>query len=323
MDKILGDAYKKGFQFISDRDARTAGGLHPTAHLWDNGKSPVDELDNVMKVRAKALTMFGENNIRPGEPMAFLEDVLVPVYLYHRYQVEAVTKLVGGMYYSYALRGDGQVITQSLSKDEQLKALLAVVGTLDPSVLVLPERILQLIPPRPSNYDYTRELFKKRTGLAFDALSPAETAADLPLSFLFNSERINRMVEYQVQNGGLGLDEMIAVLVNATWKAGRKKRMEGLIQLQTEQLLLTYLLAASANESNSFITRSVLQKALNDLKIFIESKKRVATDGLYSGHLLLALERMKKPENAKPTLHAAIPPGAPIGCGSDDPESQE
>src|SRR4029077_8247726 len=98
--------------------------------------------------------MWEKKNIGRGEPMAFLEDVLVPVYLYHRYQVEAVTKLVGGMYYSYALRGDGQVITQSLSKEEQLKALNAVIGTLDPSVLVLPERILQLIPPRPSNYDY-------------------------------------------------------------------------------------------------------------------------------------------------------------------------
>ena len=119
----MSDAYKNGYQFISDRDARAAGGLHPTAHLWDNGKSPVDELNNVMKVRAKALSKFGENNIRTGMPMAFLEDVLVPVYLYHRYQVEAVTKLVGGMYYTYALRGDGQIITQSLSKDDQLKAL--------------------------------------------------------------------------------------------------------------------------------------------------------------------------------------------------------
>ena len=110
-------------------------------------------------------------------------------------------------------------------------------------------------------------------------LSPAETAADFPLSFLFNSERMNRMVEYQVQNGGLGLDEMIAVLLNATWKAGRKKGMEGLIQLQTEQLVLTYLLAASVNENNSFITQSVVQKALSDLKIFIENKKKTATDG--------------------------------------------
>ncbi|MGZ8525694.1 MAG: zinc-dependent metalloprotease [Chitinophagaceae bacterium] len=315
LDKILDDAFKKGYQFISDRDARAPGGLHPTAHLWDNSKSPVDELNNVMKVRAKALGRFGENNIRTGTPMAFLEDVLVPVYLYHRYQVEAATKIVGGMYYSYALRGDGQVITQPLSKEEQLKALNALIATIDPSALVLPERIIKLIPPRPSSYDYTKELFKKRTGLAFDALSPAETAADLPLSLLFNSERINRMVEYQVQNGGLGLDEMITALINASWKSSRKKGMEGLIQLQTEQVLLTYLLAASVNENNSFITQSVIQKALSDLKLFIEGKKKTAADSLYSGHLLLALERMKKPENAKPTIHAVMPPGAPIGCG--------
>jgi Met-zincin/Domain of unknown function (DUF5117) len=314
LNKILSDAFKKGFQFISDRDARPAGGLHPTAHLWDNGSSPVDELKTVMKVREKALSQFGEKDIRPGMPMAMLEDVLVPVYLYHRYQVEAVTKIVGGMYYTYALRGDGQTVTRALSKEEQLKALNAVIGTIDPSVLVLPERIVKLIPPRPSGYEYTKELFKKRTGLAFDALSPAETAADLPLSFLFNSERMNRMVEYEIQNGGLGLNEMTGALINATWKAPRRKGMEALIQLQTEQVLLTYLLAASVNDNNSFITRSVIQQSLSSLKDFIEAKKKTPADATYSGHLLLALERMKKPEDAKPTIHVTIPPGSPIGC---------
>jgi hypothetical protein len=314
LNKILTDAYKKGFQFISDRDARAVGGLHPTAHLWDNGKSPVEELKNLMKVRDKALSKFGENNIRQGMPMAMLEDVLVPVYLLHRYQVEAVTKIVGGMHYNYALRGDGQIVTQALSKEEQLKALNAIIETINPSVLVLPERITKLIPPRPAGYDYTRELFKKRTGLAFDALSPAETAADMPLSFLFNSERMNRMVEYQVQNGGLGLNEMIDVLLNATWKAPRQKGMEGLIQLQTEQILLTYLLAASIDDNNSFITKSVIQKSLADLKTFIEGKKKASIDAGYTGHLLLAIERMAAPDKAKPTIHAVIPPGAPIGC---------
>lgn len=317
LNKILSDAYSKGLQFISDRDARPAGGLHPTAHLWDNGTNPIDELKIAMKVREKALSQFGEKDIRPGTPMAFLEDALVPVYLYHRYQTEAVTKIVGGMNYKYALRGDGQMITQTISKEEQAKALDALIATIDPSVLVLPERITKLIPPRPGGYEYTKELFKKRTGLAFDALSPAETAADMPLSFLFNSERMNRMVEYQVQYGGLGLNEMIDKLINATWKATRKKGMKGLIQLQTEQVLLTYLLAASVNDDNSFITQSVIQKELNDLKVFIETKKKTSTDLTYTGHLLLALERMKSPEKAKPTIHAAIPPGAPIGCEED------
>lgn len=315
LDKLLSDGYKKGLQFISDRDARAPGGLHPNAHLWDNGKNPVEELNHVMKVRNKALSKFGENNIRPGTPMAFLEDALVPVYLFHRYQVEAVTKLVGGMDYRYSLRGDGQLITQPLSKAEQLAALQAVITTIDPSTLVLPERIVKLIPPRPAGYSNSRELFKKRGGMAFDALSPAETAADLPLAFLFNSDRLNRLAGNTAQANNLGLYEMVDVLVKATWKAPRRKGMEALVQQQTEQILLTYLLAASVNENNSFITRSVIQQSLAELKSFLETKKKTSTEPLYSGHLLLALERMKAPGDAKPTIHAAAPPGAPIGCG--------
>jgi Met-zincin/Domain of unknown function (DUF5117) len=318
LNKILSDAEKNGLQFISDRDARAAGGLHPQAHLWDNGNDAVAELKEMMKVRAKALLQFGEKNIRPGMPMAMLEDVLVPVYFYHRYQVEAVTKMVGGMYYTYALRGDGQTITKPLSKDEQRKALSAVIDCLDPQFLKLPGRIAQLIPPRPAGYDFSRELFRKRTGLAFDALSPAETAADLPLSFLFNSERLNRMAQYEMQNNGLGAGEMINILITKTWKAPRLTGMEKLIQLQTEQVLLTYLLAASINDNNSFIVKSNSQKALNDLKTFIEAQSKTATDETYKGHLLQALERMKKPENAKPTIHKEIPPGAPIGCDWDE-----
>ena len=118
-------------------------------------------------------------------PMAMLEDVLVPVYFYHRYQLEAVTKEVGGMSYTYTLRGDGRIATEPVSKQEQLKALLAVIDCIDPKWLLIPDKIAKLIPPRPAGYDFSRELFRKRTGLAFDVLSPAETAADLPLSFLF------------------------------------------------------------------------------------------------------------------------------------------
>lgn len=318
LNKILTDASKKGLRFISDQDARAAGGLHPQAHLWDNGSDAVTELKEVMKVRAKALAQFGEKNIRPGMPMAMLEDVLVPVYFYHRYQVEAVTKLVGGMEYNYALRGDGQVVTKALSKEEQLKALNAVIDCLEPKFLELPDPISKLIPPRPAGYDFTRELFKKRTGLAFDALSPAETAADLPFSFLFNPQRLSRMAIYEVQNQGLGVAEMINLLISKTWKAQALTGMQRLIQLQTQQVLLTYLLAASINDNNSFAVKATLQRILKDLKAFIEAQSKTTIDEVYKGHLLLALERMNKPENAKPTIHKEIPPGAPIGCDWED-----
>ncbi|MEO5592684.1 MAG: zinc-dependent metalloprotease [Chitinophagaceae bacterium] len=319
LNKVLTDAtLKKGLQFISDRDARPAGGLHPQAHLWDNGADAVTELKEIMKVRAVALNHFGEKNIRPGMPMAMLEDVLVPVYLLHRYQLEAVTKIVGGMYYTYALRGDGQTVTKALSKDEQLNALHAVIDCIDPKLLVLPSSITSLIPPRPAGYNFTKELFKKRTGLAFDALAPAETAADFPLSFLFNSERVSRMSQYEI-TGGLGVNEMIRLLIESTWKAERKTGMENLVQLQTEQILLTYLMSLSVNEAAGFGARAAAQKALADLKTFIEEQKKTVKDETYAGHLTLALERMKAPDKAKPAAqHKELPPGAPIGC--DDME---
>lgn len=317
LDKILTDAAKKGLTFISDRDARDPGGLHPNAHLWDNGKDPVSGLRDAMKVRAQALSDFGENSIRKATPMAMLEDVLVPVYLFHRYQLEAVTKVVGGMYYSYAVKGDGQIITKTVSKEEQQNALNAIVDCMDPKFLALPDNIVKLIPPRPAGYDYTRELFKRRTGLAFDPLAAAETAADMPLSFLFNTARLNRMSEYEAAYNGLGADEMISTLVSKTWKASRLKGMEGLIQEQNEQLLLTYLLSVSVNDNASFATKAQVLKAIDDIRNYATDQLKNA-DEASKGYLLLTLERIKSPEKAKPTLHVEIPPGSPIGCDMDD-----
>ena len=311
LDHIMDDASTRGLQFISDRDARAPGGPHPQAHLWDNGRDAATELKEVVKVREKALKQFGENSIRPGVPMAFLEDVLVPVYLYHRYQVEAACKVVGGQDYSYALNREHMKVTEPISKERQAAAMDVIMATLTPAFLEVPDRIVKLIPPRPAGYEFTRELFKKRTGLTFDPLAPAETAADLPLSFLFHPERTSRLS--QAPAGSYTLHDMIRRVEDGTWKAPRETGSRALIQQQTEQIVLTYMLAATVDETASFAARAVARKELDDLKTWIESKKKATTDESLSGHYALALERMKAPEKAKPTQHAAIPPGAPIG----------
>lgn len=313
LNKILTDAAKNGLTFISDRDARDPAGVHPTAHLWDAGKDPVTGLKEIMKVREKALSQFGENNITKGTPMAMIEDVLVPIYLFHRYQVEAVSKQVGGLNYSYALKGDGQLVTQPLTKQQQLNALNAVVDCMDPKFLALPERIIKLIPPRPAGYEYTRELFNKRTGQAFDPLAAAESAVDMPLSFLFNPSRLNRMVQYQVENNGLGIDEMINVLMNKTWRAPRLNGLEGLILQQNEQLLLTYLLGVSLNTDISFATNAAITKAIEDIKNNATGKLSTS-NSTTRGYLLLTLERIKNRLEGKPFVPEQLPPGSPIGC---------
>ncbi len=317
LNSILTNAFKSGLRYLTDEDARPAGSVSPYAHLWDNGSDVIDGLKQVMKVRAKALAQFGENDIPEGTSMAMLEDVLVPVYFYHRYQLEAVTKLIGGLDYNYALRGDGQFASKPVSKEEQMKALDIITDCLDPKFLMLPPEIVALIPPRPQGYIHSDELFTKRTGAAFDALSPAETAADFPLSFLFNDQRLSRMEQYAV-NGGLTVSSMLNNLIEKTWKAQRRTGMEQLIQQQTEQVLLTYLLALSVDKNVSFQARADGIKVLNVLKNWIESQQKVSKDPSYMAHLMLALERMKKPEDAKPSMHAGIPPGSPIGSDCEE-----
>ncbi|MBN9385621.1 MAG: zinc-dependent metalloprotease [Chitinophagaceae bacterium] len=319
LDKIIKDAAARGLTFISDRDARDPGGLHPNAHLWDNGKDPVSGLQDLMNVRARALANFGENNIRPGTPMAMLEDVLVPVYLMHRYQLEAVTKEVGGLYYTYALRGDGQIVTRPLPKEQQKTALNVVIDCMSPEFLTLPDNIIRLIPPRPAGYSYTPELFTHRTGLVFDPLGAAESAADLGLSFLFNTDRLNRMAQYQAENNGLGVTEMVDMLIDHTWKAPRLQGLPELIRQQNGQLLLTYLLSASVDEKTSFATKAQLRTSIDGLKGLLDGMKTQTKGTSDEGNISLALERMKDPSRAKGAVRTVTtPPGAPIGCDEDE-----
>lgn len=213
LDAILEDALDRGVSFLTDQDARPAGSAHPQNHLWDNGGDVAAELERMMDVRRVALDRFGEAAIEAGEPMALMEDVLVPLYLHHRYQAEATTKIVGGLYYTYALRGDGQEPLRRVPAAEQNRALDALMRTLDPVELKMPAAVLQSLPPRPPGLGGGQELFQKWTGPVFDAVSPAAAAADATLSFLLNAERAARLVEQPVIDDDLpGLGDVLGRL---------------------------------------------------------------------------------------------------------------
>lgn len=197
---IIEAGLKSALTFLSDQDARPVGGAHPYAHLWDNAADASDELNRVLEVRSVALKNFGERNIRRDVPYAYLEEVLVPVYFFHRYQAEAAVKLIGGLNYRYALRGDKQPVTEMVSPEIQRKALSALLKTIDPDILVLSEEILQVIPPRPLGYDRSREVISIRTGLTFDPLGAAEAAADMTVSMLLHHARAARLVEHHARD---------------------------------------------------------------------------------------------------------------------------
>ncbi|NQZ77085.1 MAG: zinc-dependent metalloprotease, partial [Ekhidna sp.] len=88
LSSILDQAFGKGMRYITDQDARPASGLHPEAHLWDNGTNAATELNRMMNIRRTILSRFSEQAIRENTPMSSIEEALVPMYLFHRYQVD-------------------------------------------------------------------------------------------------------------------------------------------------------------------------------------------------------------------------------------------
>jgi hypothetical protein len=319
--EIVQNSLKAGFTFLSDQDARPAGGAHPFAHLWDNGKDPADELDRVMEVRAIALKNFGERNIKPGAPMAMLEEALVPMYFFHRYQVEATAKVVGGLNYRYALRGDGQPITELLTPQQELKAIESLLKTVQPSALALPESLLKIIPPRPLGYDRHRELINGKTDLTFDPLAAAETASDLTFSMILHPARANRLFEHHSRDARLpSLESVIDKLISATFKSPARNGYEGAIQMSTSYALFTNLAKLAVSKDASAPTKAIATFKLDQLKSWL--KARATTDEewkAYYAYIVIQIDQFQEdPAEYKQDNLMAAPPGMPIGSDEED-----
>jgi hypothetical protein len=322
LNKILIEAFARGLRFLTDQDARPAGSSSSLAHLWDSGTNAVDELNRLMQVRAAALKRFGDNNIREGAPLATLEDVLVPLYMLHRYQVEAASKLVGGTEYTFALRGDGETPTQIVAPAEQRRALAAVLATLKPDVLALPESLLKTIPPRPPEYERGREHFKIRTSPAFDALAPAEAAAQHTLQFLFNPERAARLVEFHVRNAeNPGLEEILDGILNATWKSPHGEGYNAQIANAVDNVTLYDLILLAADENTSEPVRAMATHKLTELLLWLSHAAESSHDSAQMAHLAFAGHQihlfLEDPKRFVPPAPSLPPDGPPIGADDD------
>jgi len=318
LDQILSNAFSRGLMYLTDQDARPASASSSVAHLWDNGKNVVDELGNVMKVRASALRRFGENNIREGAPLATLEDVLVPIYMYHRYQVEAAAKVVGGQDYTFSLKGKGDRNPQIVAPEEQRRALDAVLDTIKPDALMLPESLLKLIPPRPAGYARTREDFRIRTQPTFDALAPAEAITEHVSGFLLNPERAARLVQFHARDPrNPGLVEVVDKIITSTWKAPVASGYAGEIQHTVDMVILGDLMALASAEHAPNQVRAVAEIKLDQLKTWLGTQRTLTRDDNQRASLYYAMEQIKRfqddPKKMNITRPQAPPDGQPIG----------
>lgn len=318
LQNLLNNAEQNGFKFLTDADARQIGGVSPYAHLWDNGTSAPKELGRLLDVRALAIKNFSLDNIKSGEPYSNLEDVFVPLYLLHRYQVEATVKLIGGVDYNYAVKGAKLFTNKEVSPAEQREALKALLNSMTVETLEIPKVLRDLFPPRATGFDRTRESFDGKTGLTFDDLSAVTTASEMIVAILLNPERATRLVlQKSKDQTQLGLDETLDALINQTFKSAHKDAYQTELQNAINYETLKYLFNLASQTDTYPQVNAIVKFKLNDVSKYLKTRKSMGVQLMYDSDMAAKINSyLEKPTEFKLIPSAKIPDGSPIGCDS-------
>jgi hypothetical protein len=308
---IMEEGHKQDLWYLSNQDLSA----HARVDQWSNGTDAAAELLRMMEVRRVSLAKFGEQAIKKGEPMATIEEVLVPLYLHHRYQVEAAASSVGGLYYGYAMRGDGREPVSYVPAAQQKAALDALLATVKPSALALPASLMKIVPPRPSGFGGGRELFPRTTGLMFDAISPAVVAADMTLGVLLDGTRAARIVQQSALDPTLPrLDQVLDQIIAATFRAPTANAYEAEIARAVQRVAVENLMTLASNASMPQV-RAIASHALQRQMTALKAPQTRAAAAAHTALLAADIKRfLERP--APPAARAEIPtapPGAPIG----------
>jgi Met-zincin/Domain of unknown function (DUF5117) len=325
LDAIVDDGYAAGLRFVADRHSRPFGTANPYGALWDTGSDPVASLYNQMNVRAAALDNFGEGNIQPGVPLSELRNVIVPVYLFHRYQMQAAAKSIGGMYFGYPNRGDGQTVATIVNPARQWEAFEAVLLTLSPAALDLSDQVLDALNPGQFGFGEaaTREMFNSNTGDVFDLLAAADVAAGLSFQELLHPARVSRLVAFHRRNAAYpDLSEMLERIEDYVFGGSRTEpARQAEIRLNIQARYVSELIELSLSEGLG-----------HGVKMRVDAHLQAMADRLGRGRTRNALLRMhygslvrqinahlSRPAEARdaPSNAPPAPPGSPIGADSD------
>lgn len=311
LNRLVVDARAKGFKYQSDPDARASHAASAEGHLWDNGADPVSELKRISEVRKVAMANFGLKTIKTGASLSSLEETFVPIYLLHRFQLDAVAKLVGGVNYEYELKGDYSTAkgVKVIAAKQQKAALAAMLTTLDGDFLSIPESLTSLITPKAYGESRNRESFKGRTGHTFDPISAAESAAGYSVNLLLKAERLNRIArQKELLKGVPDVAYLLTELFKQSIKSGVDKDHRQLSN-RVNYVVLDQVVKAMQQENLAPEVRGEIQLQLIDLHKWLKNQKRNAHNEVMARQLeqYWRLGEWQSQFTLKP-----MPPGSPI-----------
>ncbi len=313
LQQILDDAWDRDLIYLTNQDLDA----NPRVHQWANGVDPAAELHRMLDVRRAALDHFGEAAIRRDMPLATMEEVFVPLYLHHRFQIDAAASAIGGMDYIYAMRGDGREPVEPVSADAQRAALDALMRTISPAELAISDDILDKLPPRPTGFRRHRELFPRYTGLMFDPISPAVVAADHTVAMVLRADRAARMVaQHAVDQSMPGLDEVLDRLIAASFDITPASSYEAELGRAIERVVVDRITRLAGSAAMPQV-RAVASLELQQLGERLERGAGSGGPDDQAHYTLLARDItrfLERPAEAFGQPDAPQePPGAPIG----------
>ena len=313
-DSFIKNADAIGLDYVADSEGRSIGTGHPNGAVWDNGSDPIATLGEVMDVRRIALENFGPDRLREGQAKSDLNKVIVPIYLYHRYQTAAAGKLIGGMDFGYGLAGDGQGGAEIVDPVVQRRALNAILETLDAKALDLSDETLSYLTPYLVSWsiaDSDRELFKRTAYPAFDLVAAADTSAGLTFDVLLDPRRAARLIEFKRRDkDNLGFDDVLRATQSRVMRnpgGGRTGEIQRAVQSR-----FAYGLMELSDSAPTPAVRSRAQGALNRLMNTFDRRR----DG-HAQFMAAEIKRfLDRPAGDKSIVkEQALPPGSPIGQG--------
>ena len=315
LDKIINEAQKNGLYFLSDSDSRPVGSANPFSHLWDNGELPYKELNKLLKVRDLALKNIDLDNLIDGEPYDRIEDILVPIYMLHRYQIEAAAKAIGGVDYLYFVKNNNNDKVKFVDSKLQRKSLESLLSVLKPKNLVLPNNLFDILSPRSFRNPRTRENFVSNTGVTFDYINTSSSLINHTLTFLLNPERINRINQQNIFGDDiLTLENYLAEISKSIFDNKKLNTYEESVNKNTSSLYLDHLFMAFNNSRTNDLSKSIILASIMD------TMNNLSTNpNNYNRFLINKIDGfLNNPDQYKPIEKTKIPDGSPIGNFSCD-----
>jgi len=315
LNQIIEDAVNKGLYFLSDSDSRPVGSANPFSHLWDNGEFPYKELNKLLKVRDLALRNIDLENLVDGEPYDRIEDILVPIYMLHRYQIESTAKAIGGVDYLYFVKNLNNDKVKFVNSKLQKESLESLLNVLNPKNLVLPDNLIEILSPRSFRNPRTRENFESNTGVTFDYINASSSVINHTLTFLINPERINRIYQQNMFGENiLKLEDYLTIISNSIFSNKKMSLYETSINNNTSSLFLDHLFLAFNNIKTNDLSKSLILSSILNTKETLSSNLND-----YNAFLVNKINGfLNNPDKYKPIEKTKIPDGSPIGDFSCD-----